>query len=173
MNVADVAYLGLGANLGRRERTVEEALRRIAELPDTVVLRRSPLYETAPWGFHMQPPFINCVTEISTAASPARLLDRLRAMESDLGRAPAPRNHPRVIDIDILLFGTLRLDLPGLVLPHPRLALRRFVLQPLADLCPDLIPPGMTGTVAELLAACTDECAVAPWQGGDPAVSVA
>ena len=141
------AYVGLGANLGDRER----AIRRAAELIGAARLSR--IRETEPWGFADQPPFLNAVAQLETDLAPRELLDLLLAVERELGRTRiGPRYGPRTIDLDLLLYGDEVVDEPGLRVPHPRLHERRFVLEPLAELDPALEVPGR-GPVAALLAA--------------------
>ena len=141
-----VAYVGLGSNLGDREGLI----RRAAELIGAV--RLSTLIETDPWGYENQPRFLNAVAEIDTTLSARQLLDHLLDVERRLGRERiGPRWGPRTIDLDLLLYGDEVIDEPGLVVPHPRIAERRFVLEPLAELVPTRILPGK-GTVREALA---------------------
>ncbi len=140
-----LAYVGLGANLGDREATVRRALELLG------AARVSTLIETEPWGFADQPRFLNAVAELETAESPRVLLDRLLEIERELGRTrEGPRYGPRTIDLDLLLYGDEELDEPGLVVPHPRLHERPFMLEPLAELRPDLVVPGQ-GPVKALL----------------------
>ena len=138
------AYVGLGANLGDREATV----RRASELIGA--RRLSSLRETAPWGVEDQPPFVNAVAEIETDVGPRELLDRLLEVERALGRVRAERWGPRTIDLDLLLYGYEEIAGPGLTVPHPHLHERLFVLEPLAELAPDLEVPGR-GRISSLL----------------------
>ena len=141
-----LAYIGLGSNLGDRE----SLLRRAAELIGAT--RLSEIRETEPWGLANQPRFLNAVAEIETALAPRRLLDHLLDVEARLGRERVgPKWGPRTIDLDLLLYGDETVDVPGLVVPHPRLLEREFVLEPLADLVPWLKIPG-NGTVHDALA---------------------
>jgi 2-amino-4-hydroxy-6-hydroxymethyldihydropteridine diphosphokinase len=141
-----IAYIGLGANLGDRE----AAIRAAAELIG--VDRLSSIIETEPWGYEDQPRFLNAVAELDTELPPRLLLELLLEVERLLGRERSgPRYGPRTIDLDLLLYGDERIDEPGLEVPHPRLHERRFVLEPLAELAPDLEIPGW-GTVREALA---------------------
>jgi 2-amino-4-hydroxy-6-hydroxymethyldihydropteridine diphosphokinase len=142
------AFVGLGANLGDREASI----RRAAELIGAA--RLSSIRETQPWGYEDQPRFLNAVADLDTGLAPRALLDRLLEVERELGRVrdDGPRYGPRVIDLDLLLYGDLELDEPGLVVPHPRLHERLFVLEPLAELDPGLDVPGK-GLVSALLAA--------------------
>ena len=140
------AYVGLGANLGGREATI----RRAAELIGAT--RLSALIETEPWGYADQPRFLNAVAELETDESPRALLERLLEVERALGRTrEGPRYGPRVIDLDLLLYGDEVVDEPGLTVPHPHLHERRFALEPLAELAPELEIPGR-GAIQALLA---------------------
>ena len=146
------AYLGLGANLGDREASLTQALVLLQNAPDLVVARSSSVYETAPWGYTQQPDFLNCVLEVETRLSPVALLRRTQGVEQAVGRQPTFRYGPRLIDVDILLYGgaVLNLDQPDLQLPHPRLAERAFVLTPLAELAGELVHPVLRRSMAEL-----------------------
>jgi len=146
-----LAYIGLGSNLGDRE----SLIRRAAELIGAT--RLSEVRETEPWGYTHQPRFLNAVAEIETELSPRRLLDYLLDVEARLGRERiGPKWGPRTIDLDLLLYGDETVDEPGLVVPHPRLLEREFVLEPLADLVPWLKIPG-NGTVHDALAGLQSE----------------
>jgi 2-amino-4-hydroxy-6-hydroxymethyldihydropteridine diphosphokinase len=141
-----LAYVGLGSNLGDREQLV----RRAAELVGA--LRLSTVIETEPWGYENQPRFLNAVAELETQLTPRQLLDHLLDVERRLGRERVGhRWGPRTIDLDLLLYGDETIDEPGLVVPHPRLVEREFVLRPLAELVPALKIPG-NGTVQAALA---------------------
>jgi 2-amino-4-hydroxy-6-hydroxymethyldihydropteridine diphosphokinase len=145
-------YVGLGSNLDDPLRQIERALLALAGLTQTQLLRVSRRYRTAPWGFAEQPPFVNAVAELATHLPPRELLDALLALEREQGRhRDGARWGPRTLDLDLLLYGDLQVEAPGLVLPHPRIAERAFVLVPLADLDADLEIPG-AGVVRELLA---------------------
>ncbi len=143
-------YLGLGSNLGDRKSFLNSAISALA--PTVQVTRRSPIYETKPWGFSDQDDFLNLVVETETELGPKQLLLLLKGIEIKLGRQARFRNGPREIDIDILLYDELELDEPGLRIPHPHMQERAFVMAPLADLTPDLAIPGTGKTVAEFLA---------------------
>jgi 2-amino-4-hydroxy-6-hydroxymethyldihydropteridine diphosphokinase len=140
------AYVGLGANLGDREATIRAALE---ALPGLVGV--SKLRETDPVGVVDQPPFLNAAAALETELTPRELLDTLLAVERELGRERRERWGPRTIDLDLLLYGDETIDEPGLTVPHPRLHERRFALEPLLDLDPELAIPGR-GRVANLLA---------------------
>jgi 2-amino-4-hydroxy-6-hydroxymethyldihydropteridine diphosphokinase len=140
-----IAYVALGSNLGDRE----AAIRRAAGLIGA--RRLSTIRETEPWGYADQPRFLNAVAEVETELGPRELLDRLLAVERELGRErTGPRYGPRTIDLDLLVHGGATVSEPGLEVPHPRLAERLFVLEPLAELAPDLEIPA-AGRVEALL----------------------
>jgi 2-amino-4-hydroxy-6-hydroxymethyldihydropteridine diphosphokinase len=147
-----IAYLGLGANIGNPAANLAEATFRIAS-EAVRVLRASSIWETAPQGKLDQPWFLNQVIEIETDLTPGQLFARLQEVEREMGRVRFERNGPRLIDIDILLFGDQCVTGPGLEIPHPRIAERRFVLEPLAELAPDLRHPVTNKSVREMLAA--------------------
>jgi 2-amino-4-hydroxy-6-hydroxymethyldihydropteridine diphosphokinase len=130
------AFLGLGSNLGDREAQLRRA---IEGIPDVVAV--SPVYETDPVGGPEQGPYLNVVVELETALSPRELLDLCHRLEKAAQRVRVERWGPRTLDVDVLLVGDLTVDEPDLQVPHPRLYERRFVLAPLADLAPDLVPP--------------------------------
>ena len=142
------AYIGLGSNLGDRRAALDGALALLEPL------RVSRIVETAPWGKTDQPPFLNAVAEIRTDLEPRPLLDRLLDLERRFGRRRDVRWGPRTLDLDLLLYGDRRVSEEGLDVPHPRLAERRFVLEGLAELCPDRPVPGLGRTVRQLLEAC-------------------
>jgi 2-amino-4-hydroxy-6-hydroxymethyldihydropteridine diphosphokinase len=127
------AYLGLGSNLGRRDRNLAAARRRLRELGARIV-RQSRLVETEPWGDTEQPRFKNQVLEVEWAGTARDLLRAAKAVEREGGRTPTRHWGPRVIDVDVLLFGDERIDEPDLVVPHPRLRERSFVLDGLREL---------------------------------------
>ena len=146
------AYVGLGANLGDREQILRLALERLAAEPSVELVAASQLRETDPLDFLDQPRFLNGAAAIDTDLSPRQLLARLQLLECELGRRRSShRAGPRVIDLDLLLYGSEIVNEPELVIPHPRLHLRRFALEPLAELDPELEVPGK-GSVGALLA---------------------
>jgi len=148
----DLVYVGVGANLGAREATIRRAIELLDEVPEIDVRRSSTLRETEPWGLEDQPRFVNGAIELETTLEPRRLLEELLAVERALGRVrEGERWGPRPIDLDLLVHGDRRVDEPGLTVPHPRLAERRFALEPLVELSPDLAIPGQ-GIASELLA---------------------
>ena len=152
-------FLGLGSNLGDREAAIEGALLRLAARGFRTT-RRSSLWLTEPVGGPPQGSFLNAAAGGETALSPDELLEACLATEREMGRVRTVRNGPRTIDVDILLFGDERRGGPGLEIPHPRLAERRFVLAPLAEIAAEVLHPVLRVTVAELLARCKDSSAV-------------
>jgi 2-amino-4-hydroxy-6-hydroxymethyldihydropteridine diphosphokinase len=146
------AYVGLGANLGPREVTLLRAADLLAAADGVEVVAVSQLRETEPVGLVEQPPFLNGAVAIDTSLTPRALLDLLLEIERSLGRVRGERWGPRTIDLDLLAYGDERVDEEGLHVPHPRLHERRFALEPLAELDPELEIPGL-GTVSELIAA--------------------
>jgi 2-amino-4-hydroxy-6-hydroxymethyldihydropteridine diphosphokinase len=146
------AYVGLGANLGDRERTLRAATHALAAEDGIEVLAVSTLRETEPVGVDSQPLFLNGAVALETALAPRELLDRLLAIEQRFGRVRITgRRDPRTLDLDLLLYGDETIDEPGLTVPHPRLHERRFALEPLAELTPGLVVPGR-GEVEALVA---------------------
>ncbi len=145
------ALVALGSNVGAREQHLAAALAGLRALPRTRVLAVSSTIETAPVGC---PPgsgaFLNAAALLETELSPRALLDALAALEAGAGRERAARNAPRTLDLDLLLHGAAVLDEPGLQLPHPRLHLRAFVLEPAAEIAPDLLHPRLGRTLREL-----------------------
>ena len=137
------AYVGLGANLGDRARTIRAALERLGRVPGVEVVAVSSLRETDPVGLEAQPRFLNGAVALETELPPRALLDALLAVERELGRTrEGLRFGPRTIDLDLLLYEDRVVDEPGLTVPHPRLHERRFALEPLAELDPGLVVPG-------------------------------
>lgn len=130
------AYVAFGTNLGDRMENICVALESLDRVPDTAVCARSNIYETAPWGYLDQPNFLNGVALVETALSPAALLGALLGIEAAMGRLRTVKNGPRVIDLDLLLYDDAVSDTKELILPHPRILERAFVLKPLTDLLP-------------------------------------
>jgi 2-amino-4-hydroxy-6-hydroxymethyldihydropteridine diphosphokinase len=136
-------YLGLGSNLGDRRENLLTALRLLDGMEDVRVLDVSAVYETEPWGVLEQPEFLNLVALVSTTREPRGVLAACKEVESELGRVKVERWGPRVIDVDILLYDDVELEEEDLVIPHPRMLERDFVLIPLLELQPDISLPGL------------------------------
>jgi 2-amino-4-hydroxy-6-hydroxymethyldihydropteridine diphosphokinase len=160
-----LVYVGLGSNLGDRLGHLEGALRALEATPDVAVLEVSRFYETEPVG-PPQPAYLNAVAKLSTPLSPRAVLKRLLEIERSEGRERGPqRNAPRTLDLDLLLYGELCLAEGDLILPHPRLHERGFVLEPLSDLAPGLVHPILRETIAVLANSVRDPAAVRPFPG--------
>jgi 2-amino-4-hydroxy-6-hydroxymethyldihydropteridine diphosphokinase len=144
------AWLSLGSNVGDREANLREAVRRL-EAEGIHVRRESSLYETEPQDLRDQPWFLNSVVEVETALFPRQLLGCVRKIEKALGRKRTVAKGPRSIDIDILLYGSFVIQTADLEIPHPRMSERRFVLEPLAELAPELRHPVSRKTIRDLL----------------------
>jgi 2-amino-4-hydroxy-6-hydroxymethyldihydropteridine diphosphokinase len=145
-----IVYLALGSNLGDRPANLRAALEALP--PEVRLMDESPVYETPPWGYADQPAFLNMAVKAETGLAPRELLAYLKGIEIRLGRTPTFRNGPRQIDIDILFLDDLVLDEDGLIIPHPRLHERAFVLVPLADVAAQVVHPVLKKSVLELLA---------------------
>ena len=148
--MTEIAYLSVGSNLGNREQNLEEAVRRASTLGRVVAV--SSFYETEPVEVTDQPWFLNCVLALETTAEPAQLMRELLGIEHEMGRQRLVKKGPRSIDIDILLFGDAVVNTPDLTIPHPEMTRRRFVLEPLAEIAPELLHPVSQKTVTRLLA---------------------
>ncbi len=145
------AYIGLGSNLGNSLANLDAAIELMRKL--AVDVQPSPVYRTSPQGFRNQPPFYNAVCRISTRLTPFLLIEGLLGIEAAVGRRRIFQNAPRILDLDILLYNRLVMESPPLVLPHPRMAERLFVLRPLADIAPHITHPVNGLTVSEMLRA--------------------
>ena len=153
LNEPKVAYVALGANLGDRAGNLRQAIEALRASDDIVVHRVSQNYETpAVGGPADSPPYLNAAAEVETTLSAPELLAQLLEIERQLGRVRRERWGPRLIDLDLLLYGDEVSHAPGLILPHPRLHERRFVLEPLAEIAPDLVHPVQQTRMSELLA---------------------
>jgi 2-amino-4-hydroxy-6-hydroxymethyldihydropteridine diphosphokinase len=164
--VSDDAYVSLGSNLGDRAAHLARALRALARLPETRLLALSPVFETDPVGPPPQGPYLNAVARLRTGLEPRALLGELQAIEAAAGRRRGPeRWAARPLDLDLLLHGARVIGEPDLVVPHPRLAERAFVLEPLAALAPDLRHPLLGLRIEALASRVRDAAAVRPWTG--------
>ena len=150
-----IVYLALGSNLGNRLDNLKQAI--AALTPQLEVKSKSQVYETPPWGYEDQPKFLNQVIKAETYLDPERLLKHLKRLEVALGRKASFPNGPRLIDMDLLFYDDLVLNKPSLVIPHPRLHERAFVLLPLMDIAPELVHPVTGKTVREMAEQCNME----------------
>ncbi|OYD06332.1 2-amino-4-hydroxy-6-hydroxymethyldihydropteridine diphosphokinase [Paludifilum halophilum] len=147
MSRGQTAYIGLGTNLGRRLNNLEEALNRLNRREGIAVTRFSSVYETSPVGYTDQPDFLNMAAELETDFSPRELLRTLLEVEQELHRVRMVRWGPRTLDLDLLLYGDLTMTDEELILPHPRMVERAFVLIPLREIAPEVVIPGTGKTV--------------------------
>ncbi|HDL89655.1 MAG TPA: 2-amino-4-hydroxy-6-hydroxymethyldihydropteridine diphosphokinase [Thermodesulforhabdus norvegica] len=152
MKKLENVFLSIGSNLGNALRNCESAVQRIADVEHFEVVEVSPWYRTEPVGFKKQPWFVNGVIWGVTNLEPVKLLEAIQAVENSMGRERTIKWGPRTIDIDILFYGNKRVNMENLVIPHPELHKRRFVLVPLCDLAPHWIHPEFGVSVKELLA---------------------
>jgi 2-amino-4-hydroxy-6-hydroxymethyldihydropteridine diphosphokinase len=147
-----IVYLALGSNVGNRAAHLKAAMAALP--PQMEVKAKSQVYETPPWGYANQEKFLNQVIMVKTYLSPEMLIKHLKRLEVALGREATFQNGPRVIDIDILFYDDLVYESPTLVIPHPRLHERGFVLMPLMDIAPDLVHPVKQQSIRQLIAYC-------------------
>lgn len=164
MSKSVTAYLLLGSNLGDRAALLHAAQQRLAASAGEIIAA-SALYETAAWGREDQPAFLNQALAIQTTLLPEQLLEQCLAAEHHAGRKRLERWGSRTLDVDILLYGSDIIEQPGLSVPHPRLAERRFALVPLAEIAPELAHPQSGLAIADLLVRCPDPLPVRPWSG--------
>lgn len=148
-NQPERIYLSLGTNLGNRELNLDAVKGELP--PQAKILDCSPVYQTEPWGYLDQPDFLNQVLAVETSLSPRELLEYIKGIEKNIGRKPSFRFGPRIVDIDILFYGDRIIQEEDLVIPHPRIKDRAFVLIPLADIDPDLNYPGTDSSISDLL----------------------
>jgi len=145
-----LAYIGIGSNLGNRQKNCLRAIELLKE-KKIIVTKRSSLYETEPWGIKDQPKFLNMVIEIETKLNPEELLVILKDLENEVGRKESLKWGPRIIDLDILLVDNLVLNQDDLIIPHPLMHKRDFVLRPLAEIAPDVKHPLLKLSIDELM----------------------
>ncbi|KPL10284.1 hypothetical protein AMJ71_03565 [candidate division TA06 bacterium SM1_40] len=148
---ASIAFIGLGSNMGDRLANLEDGVVRLARNPSVSLIGRSRLYETEPVGGPPECKYLNAVVSIETVLRPTELLALLRDIERALGRRPHRRFEPRTLDLDILLYGTMLVEEDALVIPHPRMCERAFVLVPLAEIAADFIHPRCGLPISTLL----------------------
>ncbi|MCX5716228.1 MAG: 2-amino-4-hydroxy-6-hydroxymethyldihydropteridine diphosphokinase [Candidatus Omnitrophica bacterium] len=144
------AYIAFGSNLGDRNKNIEKAIEYLKELTGVTVQKVSSVYETDPVGGPVQGKFLNGALEIETALLPDELLDRLKGIESRLGRTPQEENSPRPIDLDIIFYGDVVISGGRIKIPHPRMHEREFVLKGLIEIAPDFMHPRLNKTVRQL-----------------------
>lgn len=144
----NLVYLSLGSNVGDRSANLEAAITRLRSLGEVVAV--SSFYETEPVGFAAQPWFLNCAVKLGTEKTPEQLLAGILGLEHAMGRRRAQKNGPRIIDVDILLFGDSIIETKGLTVPHAAMHQRRFVLEPLAEIAPEARHPVFKRTIGEL-----------------------
>lgn len=157
-----IAYIGIGSNLGDKLFNCRYAIKKISQLPRCQVARCSAVFKTEPEGVTGQDWYANCVAQVRVTQSPSQLLKGLRGIESDMGRVRRKRWEARIIDLDILLFGQEVIESDNLIIPHPLLHKRRFVLEPLSLLAPDLMHPVLKLTISQLLNKLPKEPCVEP-----------
>ena len=157
-----IVYLAIGSNMGNRLANLKAVINNLP--PQMLVIKKSTVYETPPWGFADQPAFLNQAVMTETYLDAVSLLRHLKRLELALGRVSSFQNGPRSIDIDILFYDDVTLDSPALKLPHPRLHERAFVLVPLNDIAPDVVHPLLNKSVSELLAS-VDQSGIQKYEG--------
>lgn len=146
--LAETVFIGLGSNLGEREKNLKEAIELLSRKCE--IVQRSAVHETEPFGFEDQPMFLNQIVEARTKLEPLKLLEFLKGIEKKIGRKEAFRNGPRIIDLDIIFYGKRTINEKRLVVPHPQMHKRAFVLKPMAEIAPGFVHPLKKKTVKEL-----------------------
>ncbi len=155
-----LAYIGFGSNIGDRLSYIQNAINSLSEVEEIALKQISSLYKTAPVGYETQADFLNGIVAINTCLAPHNLLYTLKDIETTVGRQHCTRWGPREIDMDVLIYGDLILRTPDLVIPHPEMHLRRFVLAPLAEIAPDLVHPVFKESIQTLLSRLEDDKSV-------------
>jgi len=152
MNHSHIAYISFGSNIGRRFENCTDGITRLTQSGKAVILKQSGFYETEPVDYTDQDWFVNGVVKIGTSLDPSELLKMLKAIEKEIGRTQTlVRYGPRILDMDIILYDDLVLNSPQLIIPHPRMHKRRFVLCPICDIDPDIIHPVLHDNMRNLL----------------------
>lgn len=155
MNMNHTVYLSLGTNMGNRAENLKQAITSLP--PQMTVKKKSKIYETPPWGYTDQEPFLNQVVLVTTYLEPEPLLKHLKRLEVALGRKASFRYGPRLIDLDILFFDNMIMETPALTIPHPHVHERGFVLMPMMDIAPDHVHPVTKKNTREMIALCNTE----------------
>lgn len=155
-----VAYIGFGSNIGDRLKHIQNALNALAKMEEITIQKISSIYKSDPVGYEAQADFLNGVVAIHTSRSPLSLLHSLKDIETAVGRQHRIRWGPREIDLDLLIYGDLCLQTENLVVPHPEMHLRRFVLAPLAEIAPDVVHPVLKVSIQSLLERLEDDKSV-------------
>ena len=143
-------FVGIGTNLGNRHKNIEDAFKNL-QFYNLKIIKKSPVYETEPYGLKEQPNFLNCVVEIEVEVSPEELLKKFLKIEKEMGRERKIPWGPRIIDLDILFYGNLVINEVNLKIPHPDIKNRFFVLKPLSDIAPRLVHPIFKKTIKQML----------------------
>lgn len=168
MNHQEVlVYIGLGSNMGNRSDYLRNGLAQIEDLDEIRVEKISSIYETEPVGYLNQEKFLNCVVQLKTSMPPLRLLAAVKEIEKKQNRRQKARWGPRTLDLDILFYGSFRMNLPELTIPHPEAHKRRFVMVPLCEISPDFKPFAGTKTISQLLNECQDRATVEHFAGAE------
>ncbi len=157
-----LAYLQLGTNMGDRYAALLQATR-LLSTENLIIKRSSPIYETAAWGVIPQPDFLNQIISVQTSLLPDQLMNHLHETEKKMGRVRTEKMGPRIIDLDILFYDDLILNSNLVTIPHPRIQERRFILEPMMELAPNLFHPILHQSITELLQNCKDQLPVKKW----------
>lgn len=153
-----IVFLSLGSNVGDKGKNLVDAMNHIRKLHETVLIQSSEIWKTEAWGNRNQDDFMNCAVKIETKLFAEELMEKLGAIEMKMGRTKTEKWGPRIIDIDILFYSDQILETKTLIIPHPEIQNRKFVLVPLNDICPEFIHPVLQKNILTLLAECNDKC---------------